>query len=398
MAHFTIVSLKKIQPPSAISVIIPARDENDGINFVLSLIDPELLIPIQIIVVVNASASDPINIKISNERLSEKLIEIKSTIQSNYTLEVILENNLNDKEAGVGLARKIGMDMAAYNHEKNNEIGILVCFDADCNAPPGYLKSIFTQFIEQKIELASIRYQHPITENNHPIVAYELFLRYYSEALKKAGYPFWYQTVGSSMAVLSNHYLKHGGMNKRKAGEDFYFMHKLMPVCKTDQINTTCNWLSARTSLRVPFGTGKAMIDANTAAIKNYYSYQPIIFEQLKIFIDYFKSLGSLEEIENWKNALLNNAVAIHFDCFFYWEEITKIKNNCKSMEQFKPRFFQFFNGFKVLKYVHWARDTYYTNVLLNDAVIEFLELDDSPYSNLELLLMFRNLEVTEIH
>lgn len=383
---------KKVSP-TAISVIIPARDENNGIDFLISLLDDTHNLPVQIYVVINASENDTISIKQHNQYLYDQLNQLKPKIPSNYKLHTILENKLNNKEAGVGLARKIGMDLAAKHHTDSNEIGILVCYDADCLAPKGYLKAIFDEFIQKQLELAAIKYKHIITYNEHPIIDYELFLHYYAGALKQAGYPFWYQTVGSSMAVLSNCYLKYGGMNKRKAGEDFYFMHKLMPVCKTGQINSTCNILSARTSERVPFGTGKAMIEANQARLKSYYSYQPIIFNELRIFLEHFNHLTELNELSLIKRKLPTNKVVLHFNENGYWDEIENIKNNCKDFDQFKPRFFQFLNGFKMLKYVHWARDVYYTNISLNEAVRLFLGVKHVQINNIDLLFKFRSLE-----
>jgi hypothetical protein len=37
-----------------------------------------------------------------------------------------------------------------------------------------------------------------------------------------------YHTVGSAMAVKAYQYVKVGGMNRRQAGEDFYFIQKLV--------------------------------------------------------------------------------------------------------------------------------------------------------------------------
>ena len=385
--------MKKKQLPSEISVIIPARNENNGVAFLTSLFDDSIEILVNVYIVINASASDSEQIKQNNQALYNQLMLLNVEIPSRYKLHLILHNDLDDKESGVGLARKIGMDLAAKHHRANNQIGVMVCYDADCKAPKGYLRAIYNEFIQKQLELASIKYRHPVDSDDHPIVQYELFLRYYSEALRQSGYPFWFQTIGSSMAVLSNIYDKHGGMNKKKAGEDFYFMHKLMPVCKTDQINSTYNVLSARTSDRVPFGTGKAMNEAYNSKLKNFYSYQPVIFNELKEFFSFIEQLTDLNELEQCRLKLPNNKVVMHFNEYDYWKDLEKIKNNCKNTVQFKPRFYQFFNGFKVLKYVHWARDQYFTNIVLKEAVCQFLDIEFNKSNNLDLLLRFRSLE-----
>lgn len=46
-------------------------------------------------------------------------------------------------------------------------------------------------------------------------------------------------------------------MNQRKAGEDFYFLHKFSILDQLGEINVEIVLPLARSSDRVPFGTGK---------------------------------------------------------------------------------------------------------------------------------------------
>src|SRR4029434_9989987 len=91
------------------------------------------------------------------------------------------------------------------------------------------------------------------------IAAYELHLRYYLQALRTAGFPHGYHTIGSSMAVRARTYMEQGGMNRRQAGEDFYFLHKLIPLGGFTELNSTTVYPLPRPSNRVPFGTGRAV-------------------------------------------------------------------------------------------------------------------------------------------
>ena len=60
--------------------------------------------------------------------------------------------DLPHKHAGVGLARKIGMDMAAYRLEQvQQRTAPIVCFDADSRCAPNYLKAIET-LMRQELE------------------------------------------------------------------------------------------------------------------------------------------------------------------------------------------------------------------------------------------------------
>src|SRR5213594_3575687 len=87
------------------------------------------------------------------------------------------------------------------------------------------------------------------------IAAYELHLRYYVRALRYAGFPYAHHTIGSCMAVRADVYKKQGGMNKRQAGEDFYFLQKIIPLGHFTDLTETKVIPSSRPSDRVPFGT-----------------------------------------------------------------------------------------------------------------------------------------------
>ena len=48
---------------------------------------------------------------------------------------------------------------------------------------------------------------------------------------------------------------------------------------------------------------------------------------------------------------------------------------NSKDLAGFRKRFFAWFDGFRVLKFVHFARDNFYPNVPLNEALDKFQTL-----------------------
>ena len=91
------------------------------------------------------------------------------------------------------------------------------------------------------------------------MVKYELYLRYYQEALAYIGHPHAFHCIGSAFAVRASDYVAQGGMNKRQAGEDFYFLQKLISTGRYACLNATRVYPSARFSTRTPFGTGQAV-------------------------------------------------------------------------------------------------------------------------------------------
>lgn len=330
---------------------------------------------VEIILVVNHSENDGQKIK----ELSKKTIEIVNSFLDKNDSDwlkcyVIKAFDLPKKKAGVGLARKIGMDEAAYRFNQINVDGIIVCFDADSLCEVNYFQEIERAFQCKKEHMAaSIHYEHPLYLDegilNWPIIHYELHLRYYIQALAYSGYPFAFHTIGSSMAVRSSMYQKSGGMNTRKAGEDFYFLHKIIPLGGFINITNTKIIPSSRESDRVPFGTGKAIRDNNSSVKLLGYTYSFGIFNELKAFFNGVETHFEKEKISNRILTFLRDNQLI--------EELEILEKLAKNKEHFVDRFYQWFNGFKVLKCVHYLRDNYYPDVPVEMAVNELLSQDN---------------------
>ncbi|MBK6264221.1 glycosyltransferase family 2 protein [Marivirga sp. S37H4] len=359
-----------------LSVVIPVFKEDNLIATLESLDNCEpTTFPVEVILVINHPEDATQEVKELSESVSEEINVFRSRKKSDFiTFHLIKAYDLPKKQAGVGLARKIGMDEASYRFNTNQRDGIIVCFDADSICESNYLKSIESHFLKNPLSVgSSIHFEHPIHkegESNLPIILYELHLRYYVQGLKYAQYPFAYHTIGSSMAVKSSVYQKQGGMNQRKAGEDFYFLHKIIPLGNFTNINSTKVIPSPRISDRVPFGTGRAMGEYEMDQKDLTSSYNFLIFKELKSFIlqiedDCFPS--------NCSQSIQHFITANNFE-----DSITKIRQQSKNKAHLRDRFFQWFNGFRVLKCVHFLRDHYYPNQALETGVMNlFSEIEE---------------------
>ena len=61
---------------------------------------------------------------------------------------------MDDKNGGVGLARKIGMDLALTKFDYNSSgKRILICTDADCKVDLNYLSEISREFNKNILEI-----------------------------------------------------------------------------------------------------------------------------------------------------------------------------------------------------------------------------------------------------
>jgi hypothetical protein len=268
---------------------------------------------------------------------------------------------LPEKEGGVGFARKIGMDLSlAFFDYSNNKKKILISLDADCTVSKNYLERIVTDFNKNNYSAGYVNFEHVLPENTEEqkaIVNYEIFLRYYVLGLKYANSPYAFHTVGSTIICDYENYIKVGGMNKRKAGEDFYFMEKLAKVANINEIKSATVYPSSRISNRVPFGTGQRINRFLLGERNEYLLYSPKIFEVLKNWLDVFnnKNLTAKE--------YLNEAKEINIDLYnfllqqSFYNNWTKIVENSKTDIQLAKQKKIWMDGFKTLKLIHYLTD-----------------------------------------
>ncbi len=358
-------------------VVIPCYDEENLLITLesLSACTPPPR-PAEVLVVVNEGASADGEIKQRNDRTYQEALAW-SERHPGLNLHMIRASGLHDRHAGVGLARKIGMDEAARRFMAAGEDGAIICLDADCTVDPGYLLEIERLFTAHpKASGCSIYFEHPLEGDTFDagayrgIVEYELFLRYYKNALAYCGFPYPFHTVGSSMAVRCNAYCKQGGMNRRQAGEDFYFLHKIFLLGNFHELNTTRVIPSPRPSHRVPFGTGRAIQNFLDSGERDYTTYDPRTFSNLKLLFDAVPGLYSPSgDGMHWPAPVTAFLATQDFE-----NKLREIREHSASEKAFVKRFFGWFDGFMVLKYVHHTRSTF-SEIPVLDAVSKFSQI-----------------------
>ena len=345
-------------PPSDLEmvVVIPAYKESQLDLAVHSLLAcSEVACRVILLIVINApeqSSLDDLNL---NQRAYEEIKQIKGTDQ--ITIQVV-NIGLPQKKAGVGLARKIGLDEAVRWFKKLNHSGILVCFDGDCRCSDTYLSAIYSAYKNQNLNAGILAYEHPL-DLESGIIPYELGLRYYTDSLRYSGYPNVHQTLGSCITINSDHYCKHGGMNTKKAGEDFYFLNKIVRKPGFAEINEALVYPAARISDRVPFGTGRALIGYQVDKEIILSNYNPLIFEDIKIF------MTSLPEIIQGQSPNLPAAIQKFLNAVDFYQKLDKLLRNSRDLTSFYKQFYDWFDYFMILKMIHFSRDHVHTNTPL---------------------------------
>ncbi len=317
---------------------------------------------VSVVVVINGKESDSPEQKQLNRKGLE--IVVQQQLASPHIQWVAVDaTDLTDKNAGVGLARKIGMDAVILHVVSSGENPALVCLDADCTVSEDYLLRIEREFYDSTSQVAVFEFLHPVGDDTDPVLKkgieeYEIYLEYYRLGLHFAGYPFFHHTVGSSMACKALPYARSGGMNQRKAGEDFYFLHKLFPHYPTIALHGTMVFPSCRISTRVPFGTGRFQQKWKDDGVGQYLRYHPDCFRFLKIFME--ECTAFLESVDVAESPDFERFQSAHPGCDAWWQqgnvmpELVRIRSSSLQKEQRLKAFYAWFDGLAVLRFIHF--------------------------------------------
>jgi len=218
-------------------IVIPCLDEPALVQSLESLWSCERpSCAVEVIIVINSADNAPDEILASNTETLQKARQwIRDHHESRFMFHIIYEPSMPARYAGPGLARKTGMDQAVLRFNMlDNPHGTIISLDADTTCRPDYLKEIESCFSEdQDINGCTVYFEHPVEGKQYAdpvyraIAEYELHLRYYIEAIRHTGFPHACHTIGSAFCVSASAYVSQGGMNKRKAGEENYFLRTL---------------------------------------------------------------------------------------------------------------------------------------------------------------------------
>jgi hypothetical protein len=364
-------------------IVIPSLAEFDLLPSCLKSLEENsdnLLFETLVLVVVNNSHSASDEIKQNNKQTIDYLKNYHGKLNLSFVDASTESKAIPDKYAGVGTARKIGCDLALKKFDySNSKKKILFFLDADCTVRSDYLEKVLSEFNRKNLHSAVIEYEHKFSDTSpeaEAIICYEIFLRYHRLGLKFAKCYYDYHTIGSTIVCDVESYIKAGGMNKRKAGEDYYFLEKLAKLNKIYTIAEALVFPSARKSWRVPFGTGQRITCHLSKKQNEYVAYNPESFKILKRWLKIFMSDNTIElkqilsEAKNINRALSDFLLANNFEKD--WKQI--LKNNFSLKEIQKQKTF-WFDAFKTLKLIHYLRENGYPNINLFDAVDEMLKM-----------------------
>ncbi|MBN1144460.1 MAG: glycosyltransferase family 2 protein [Bacteroidales bacterium] len=363
---------------------------------------------VEVLVVINSPENAGEDVLQSNRQTLEKASGwIAYHPDASMRFHILERLSLPARDAGVGLARKIGMDEAVYRFNLiDKPDGFILSFDADSRCDNNYFTSIDEEIRNHPdIKGFTLYFEHPVQGNEFDnrvlaaITEYELHLRYVNQFLRLAGFPYAHHTVGSCFGVRAETYAAQGGMNKKKGGEDFYFLHKIIPLGNFTDIITNRVIPSPRVSTRVPFGTGPAIGKYLNDEQSQLKTYSPEGFLALN---DLFRIIPKLFRATREDIARQVNQLPESLSTFLIGNQVVdkvmEINANCSSPATFNKRFYRWFDAFRVVKYLNYASRSFYPQIAVGEAARLFLSTighvnPGERYNNLELLQLFRKME-----
>ncbi len=380
-------------------VVIPCLAEREGIGGVIdSLVrGSSRLDEAEVIVVVNNPPGADPEVLADNLRTLDDLRGTGDIPVPVHALDRASSGKeLPADRAGVGLARRTGMDLALRRLVSAGEVrrAAIACLDGDSPVSPGYADALLAVFDASDPPLGGVcTCAHPVPEDPGlaaAIVAYEIWMRYFELGLRLAGSPFSYPTIGSCLVASASGYALADGMPPRRAGEDFYFAQKLIKVSggrSMERIRDAVVHPAARASSRVPFGTGRAVLRCLEDGLDCYRTVEPP-----DAFFDLRRWFAALEDGFARPDRLRRAAAPRLFDFLAgerAFEVIDSIRTNQPDAGHFALAVHHWFDGLRCVRYAHRC-ERELGRVWAFDAIVEVLaglgiEVPRPPDPSLEL-------------
>ena len=332
-------------------LVVPAFDES--LDTLQKQIDALAAKQVLLILVINAPQNA------APEALQRTQDLYNQITAAGYAYVIVVDRvsapwRLNPKQ-GVGLARKIGTDLALALIEQGRiHSPWILQTDADVALPPTYTDLVHeaSQQILSGVKIFPHTHFSDDPTLHFAARLYDQHMDYYVAGLSAAGSSYAHHSLGSTIAVHAATYAAIRGYPKRSAGEDFYLLNKARKIAPIETLAEPLLIIEARLSERVPFGTGPALRDI-VATLRSdpggdgYLSYHPKCFE----------ALGSaVRALNRWAE---EPAVAMDVDiaerlCALGFE---RFKNNLARQPTTTAKRLQsvhdWFDGLKTLQFVH---------------------------------------------
>jgi hypothetical protein len=302
---------------------------------------------------------------------------------------------------GVGLARKIGADLALGVHARGLLGSPWIHFtDADATLPESYF-AMAGAVSPQAASVALYPFWHVPggeVEVTHATALYEVSLRYFVLGLGHARSPYAFQALGSTLAVRADAYAAVRGVPRREAAEDFYLLNKLAKVGAVARLAGEPVALRARRSDRVPFGTGASVTPFTAGDVQFYapgcFAALGDTLSRLDAFAEHARVerfVSELEELGEPGRAVLDALGAADIDA-----ALGAAAREAKTPEARRLRVHAWFDAFRTMKVVHALRDRVFPSLPWREAISRAPFVPSADATDPELIELRRAMQSAE--
>jgi hypothetical protein len=396
------------------ALIIPAYGERESLFPLLGSVPLGPHGPVLVILVINARADSPSPVHEANAAVRarlEKELPLLQTLSDSppvrlyglaggslLAIDRAVPGHFLPEGQGVGLARKIGNDvalaLAAGDRLSSNWFHNT---DADTLLPRDYFDQMTG--VSEKAAAAIYFFEHRFEEDPGLAEAarlYEISLRYYVLGLAWAESPYAYQSMGSCVVISRDAYAAVRGFPRKNAAEDFYVLNKLAKVGSIFRLAGSPVLLEGRPSDRVPFGTGRAIRDlvSSKRGLSNFRLYHPLVFAHLARWLDVLREiarsggdltriLGALPQGSPFFRADLLEEALRKLAAF---EAIREAVAKSRDEATLRRHLHTWFDAFRTLKLIHALREGGLPSLPWREAVAEapFTHLSSSTQDDPE--------------
>jgi hypothetical protein len=397
-------------------LVVPAYGERESLFRLLASVPAGPDGPVLIVVVVNARSDSPPAVHEANRAAAERF---ERELPAPEVLSDGPAARLHDlpggkllridraspghflpEGQGVGLARKIGNDLAlALSASGRISSDWLHNTDADTELPRDYFEQT-TPLDAGKTAAAFYFYEHRFEEDPDLALAgrlYEISLRYYVLGLEWAGSPYAYESMGSCLAIPARAYAEVRGFPHKNAAEDFYVLDKLAKTGAIERLAGSPLTLEGRPSDRVPFGTGRALRDltAGRRSLANFRLYHPLVFAHLAACLSMIERLAetgdparALGELPAENPFFRTDLLRESLEEMGISSAIAEARKRSADGETLRRHLHTWFDAFRTLKLVHLLRDGGLPSLPWREALAEapFTALSSSTEDDAEKL------------
>ena len=337
-------------------IIIPSYSENLYIHdtlYSITIQDKQLLSQTLVVIVINNCKNDSKAIKDNNRNTHIKLLN------EHYIFEMIVidcfsnQHALSKNQAGVGGARKIGYDYCIRYAKKSS---LFFSLDADTLIHKNYLFKIVKEYKTKTFHSAVVNFQHQPNDNpkiQQAIIEYEKLLKNIALNIRATGSPYGFVSMGSTIICTTKAYIAVGGMPRKKATEDFYFLQQLAKFSYIHIIDTVLVYPSSRAETRVYLGTGFRMSNIKKGGLFKDLYINPQAYIVLKNFFKIIENKGDCAIPEIISAVGKNNSKLYgYLEKENFANAFEKIQNNSINKQQLLNQFYTWFDNFRTYKFL----------------------------------------------